>query len=191
MTKSERAIPVEILHELLRLNASTGSLTWSRRSDKYFSQNGTRTASHTANLWNSVYANTEALNCIDQFGHLVGRIFNKLVYAHRVVFAMARGNWPVNSIDHINGVAWDNRPENLRDVEHKYNLRNLKRGSRNTSGVVGVNRFKRDGNWVASITVDGRSKHLGYFDLFADAVMARKAAEAMYGFHENHGRRSA
>ncbi|EAS0891585.1 HNH endonuclease, partial [Salmonella enterica] len=40
----------------------------------------------------------------------------------------------------------------------------------------------------ASITVDGKRKYLGSFKLLDDAKQARKEANALYGFHENHGR---
>ena len=42
--------------------------------------------------------------------------------------------------------------------------------------------------WRAQIRVDGKRKHLGYFDTFDDAVAARKAAEIEHNYHPNHGR---
>lgn len=190
MTKNESAIPVSLLFELLSLDVN-GDLYWRARRPKHFKPSRGRTAAHIAANWNSRYANTKALTCIDPSGHLIGRINNKLLYSHRVVYAMTRGAWPVNSIDHINGRPGDNRPDNLRDVPHKENLKNQVTRKNNTTGVIGVNRYKRHGNWSASITVDGRSVHLGYFDVFEDAVVARKQAELRYGYHENHGRKPA
>lgn len=39
----------------------------------------------------------------------------------------------------------------------------------------------------ATIKVDGRQIHIGYFASFESAVAARKAAEKQYCFHDNHG----
>lgn len=190
MTNNESTIPVSLLFELFALDRH-GGLHWRVRPPEHFKATPRRTAEHMAANWNSRYAFTEALTCADRYGHLTGRINNKLVYAHRVVYAMTHGAWPEQSIDHINGIADDNRPSNLRDVTHKENLKNQTTRKNNTTGVIGVNRFKRDGSWVASITVNGRSRHLGYFDAFEDAVAARKAAETKYGYHKNHGRKDA
>lgn len=42
--------------------------------------------------------------------------------------------------------------------------------------------------WQAMIWLYGRGKSLGYFTDFDSAVASRKAAEAEFGFHPNHGR---
>lgn len=190
MKKNEAAISIELLDELLTIHPQDGDLFWKARLPRHFVPKR-RTAEHSANNWNCRYAGAPALNCVDQFGHLTGRIQGKLVYAHRVVYAMTHGHWPFADIDHINGNGADNRPCNLRDVTHQENLRNQRRSKNNTSGTTGVNFFKRDGNWMASITVNRQSKHLGYFDSLDAAVLARKQAERIYGFHENHGRKAA
>ena len=45
------------------------------------------------------------------------------------------------------------------------------------------------GKWQAQIKVKHGLKYLGIFTEKSDAIAARKAAEAKYGFHENHGRK--
>lgn len=181
MNRNEAAIPVALLRELLALDEATGAMTWRPREARHFNATAARTAEHAAANWNSRYAGAAALACVDQFGHLTGRIACRLVYAHRAVFALVHGRWPENEIDHINGDSGDNRPANLRDVPHRDNLRNMKRSRANTSGAT-------LGKWAASITIDGVSRHLGFHTQKASAVAARAAANASAGFHENHGR---
>lgn len=188
MTPREANLPISDLRRLIWLDESTGELFWRERPESFFRATATRSAAHKAANWNSRYAGKPALSCPDASGHLVGRIFNKLYYAHRVAFAIYHGAWPENSIDHINGAPADNRPMNLRDVTHNENHRNQVRRKNNTSGVTGVNFYRRKRKWSASITVDGRSKHLGYFEQKTEAIKARREAEAEIGFHRNHGR---
>ena len=48
----------------------------------------------------------------------------------------------------------------------------------NTSGVPGVDWVTRKGSWRATICFKGKRYYLGSYKLFADAVQARKRAEA-------------
>jgi len=103
---------------------------------------------------------------------------------------MTRGHWPTLSIDHINGIPADNRPDNLRDVAHIENHRNQRLRKNNTSGALGVSFNKRRSKWTAHITINGVYKHLGFFDSKDAAIGVRRSAEITSGFHENHGRRA-
>ena len=67
-------------------------------------------------------------------------------------------------VDHINGNKRDNRRENLRLCNSSENNRNVGKKSTNTSGFKGVSWYKGEGKWRAQIRVDGKKKHLGYFD---------------------------
>lgn len=187
MTRNEQGIPMDVLRELISLDADTGVLTWKRRLARHHKPTAKRTAEHIAANWNSIYAGKPALACVDAFGHLHGRIFNKCIYAHRAVFALVHGGWPEHEIDHINGVPNDNRPSNLRDVSHQENLRNMKFSRANTSGATGVSFNKRLGKWAAHAGIDGRYGHLGFFEHKEDAIASRLAANSAIGFHENHG----
>lgn len=58
----------------------------------------------------------------------IGFRHNGLIYhtpAHRVAWFLHYGKWPTKCIDHINGDRHDNRINNLRDVGHIDNCRNL------------------------------------------------------------------
>ena len=127
--------------------------------------------------------------CVVEFPHGLKymrlKIYGRLYPAHRVIWALVNGSWPVNQIDHVDGDGLNNRIENLRDVAPADNAKNRKRYDRNTSGVAGVTR--RQSKWIARIRVNGRLIHLGLFADLEDARTARKNAEAKYGFHANHG----
>lgn len=83
-------------------------------------------------------------------------------------------------IDHIHHDKADNRKSELRVVTCSQNSMNRKIHSNNTSGVTGVNYHKKSGRWTARIMVDYKRIELGEFDLFEDAVRARKEAEEYY-----------
>jgi hypothetical protein len=121
-------------------------------------------------------------------GYLYGKIAGQKHYAHRIAWLLANGEWPSGDIDHINGDRTDNRALNLRDVPHALNQRNMKRSKANSSGFTGVVFVKSRNLWQASVKVGGRNIYLGRFVQLEDAALARRAAEAAYGFHPNHGR---
>lgn len=66
------------------------------------------------------------------------------IYAHRMAFYKMTGEWP-NEIDHINRIKSDNRWENLRDVTHTENVRNIVVQKDNKSGILHVGTRKQGG----------------------------------------------
>ena len=92
---------------------------------------------------------------------------------------LSYGEWPSNTVDHINGDPTDNRLCNLRAVSQQTNNRNLHKARRhNTVGVLGVTKFRN--RYRARIAVDGVAIHLGVFKLIEDANAAYKAAKLNY-----------
>lgn len=83
-------------------------------------------------------------------------------------------------VDHINGLPYDNRKENLRICTHQQNIMNSKLSKNNKSGKTGVCWVNREEKWLATITINNKQKFLGYFDNFDDAVKAREEAEEKY-----------
>jgi len=130
----------------------------------------------------------DVAGCPDGKGYLLISINNRLYKAHRLAWLYIFGYLPPSDIDHINGVADDNRLVNLRSVTHQENGKNQKFRVTNTSGFMGVYWRKALSKWVAQITVDGKCKHLGCFKSKDAAIKARCVANKLYGFHENHGR---
>ena len=143
-------------------------------------------------IWKTTTANRvrigDVAGSIYKNGYVYIAINGKRYKAHRLAWLYITGEMPQKHIDHKNHNRADNRFKNLRDIMQKENNKNQSKSKRNTSGVVGVswcNTFKR---WRATISVDDNKKSLGTFTEFSDAVNARKNAEVLYGYHENHGK---
>lgn len=177
-----RTVPIELLDELLICRPEEGELVWRVRTFEHFSE------AHVWKTWNIRYAGTLALNAIDGLGYKSGTIKGVRLKAHRVIWSMTHRQWPSDDIDHINGNRQDNRIDNLRCVTRHENTKNRAVQKNSTSLVPGVTWLTRNKKWRARITVSGNRIDLGLYDTFEDAVMVRKSAEQMYGFHPNHGR---
>jgi len=110
-------------------------------------------------------------------GYIQVRINGESYLGHRLVWLLHYGYLPENEIDHINRTPWSNHPDNLREVSKSCNARNSGNFSNNTSGVKGVYWDKHNKKWYPKIKIMGKTKGLGrYFD-FDNAVCARLAAE--------------
>ena len=179
----------ELLRKLLRYEPGTGKLFWRERPVELFSD-GKHAAEHSCRAWNARYSGNEALTSDDGKGYRQGKIFDRLHSAHRVIWAIETGAWPVDEIDHIDHDRSNNRFSNLREVTRQENMRNSSFSKRNTSGVTGVSWNKMAKKWHASITADGRQRHLGYFRCITAAIFVRKAADIEHGYSPNHGRKA-
>lgn len=105
-------------------------------------------------------------------------INHKIYLVHRLVWKMVTGEEPVGYIDHIDGNRFNNAWANLRDVTHDQNMWNAKLFHNNTSGYRGVSFIQSHGMWRAAISVNGKKKHIGYFDTAEAAHVAFVAASA-------------
>jgi len=159
----------EEISELIDYSPETGNFTWKigRRGARKGDVAGRRTDT----------------------GYWAIKINYELYSGHRLAFLLMKGRWPAEQIDHINGCGFDNRWENLREVSHNTNMKNLKQAKNNISGVTGVCWSNRENMWKSQIQVEGRNKSLGYYKNLNEAVDARKKAEKIYNFHPNHGKR--
>tara|TARA_R110000787_G_scaffold198918_2_gene309980 strand:+ start:662 stop:1153 length:492 start_codon:yes stop_codon:yes gene_type:complete len=119
-------------------------------------------------------------------GYLRVKVDGKNYRLHRLAFLYVTGEMP-EEVDHLNHVRSDNRWVNLREASDIENSRNKSISKSNTSGVIGVFWAKDRNRWRSQIMVDNKTIWLGQFAEFSDAVNARKNAEVLYGFHENHG----
>lgn len=179
-------VQIETLRCLLDYYPENGDLVWKPRSPGMFT-GGKQSAEQNCAIWNGRYAGKIATS-IGNRGYCRVKIFDRDYQSHRVIWAFVHGQWPINDIDHINGIRTDNRIVNLRAVTRSENNCNQRCGVRNTSGVIGVSWDKGTNKWRAQIAINRRGYHLGLFRSLGDAITARKVAEQHFGFHPNQGR---
>jgi len=67
-------------------------------------------------------------------------------------------------IDHKNGNRADNTIENLRWCNSSQNKRNMKKRENTTSRFKGISFCKRDNKWRAQCKLNGKVKHIGYYN---------------------------
>ena len=98
---------------------------------------------------------------------------------HRLVYQFHHGDCPP-MLDHIDGNKNNNAIENLRPATNKQNIANRKAVKTNKLGLKGV---CLDGKkYKASIKIDGKSQHIGYFTNPKDAHVAYcQKAKEIYG----------
>ena len=98
------------------------------------------------------------------------------IYMHRLIMDAPKGV----EVDHINGNRLDNRRCNLRLCTHKQNMQN-RGGERNTSSrYKGVHWDKNARKWRSMIGVDGKVRHLGYFEIEDEAALAYNQAASQH-----------
>ena len=91
---------------------------------------------------------------------------------------------PLNksSIDHIDNNITNNNISNLRWASCQENSFNSKISIKNTSGTKGVNWYKKLNKWQVQIIINGKHKHLCYFENKEEAILVRsKKAIEIHG----------
>ena len=73
-------------------------------------------------------------------------------------------------VDHIDNNKLNNRLDNLQLTTNRENTSKDRKGC--SSKFIGVSWFKRDNKWKASIYINGKLIHLGYFDTEEEASKA-------------------
>lgn len=186
---AERRLTPEDLHRLLRYDPETGLLYWrARNASDFVAGRGAYTAARICQTWNAKYAGKEAFSIDVSTGYRSGSVCGVKVLAHRAIWAMQTGEWPSGEVDHENGDRSYNRWGNLRSVPKAENAKNQRLRATNASGMMGVIWTPRLSKWRSRIMVGGKTHNLGCFSTFEEACAARKQAEALFGFHPNHGR---
>jgi hypothetical protein len=86
----------------------------------------------------------------------------------------------------VNG---DYEPKNCIWASMSLQAFNKRKGINSTSGVTGVSWSNLCSKWRAYITVDGKTRYLGYHEDFESAAKVRRDAEIKYyGFHPGEQR---
>ena len=115
---------------------------------------------------------------LDKDGYVIAYESNtgKTIRFHRLVMNCPEGMY----VDHIFHKVTDNRKSQLRGVTCSQNNMNRGISKNNTSSVTGVSWHKARNKWKAYITINGKTKHLGFFINKEDAIQARLEAEKKY-----------
>ena len=108
-------------------------------------------------------------------------IGNVLYKVHHIIWLYVHGYLP-SVIDHDNHNGLDNRLCNLNEVTQADNNRNLSKRKDNSSGHTGI-RTTPLGKFVVRVA----QKHIGTFDVIADALAARDSEYARLNFNPKHG----
>lgn len=169
------------LLEAVHYDPDTGAFTWRERPRSHFN------SQRAYKAWNAKFPGRPAGSGRGNGYHRVC-IAGYAYHAHRLAWFYVHKEWPEFDIDHINHNPGDNRIGNLRAVTRLVNKMNTCMYKNNTSGVTGVSWSKRSQKWLAMVTLKGKAQYLGLYESLFDAVSARKSAESLYGFHENHGK---
>ena len=96
----------------------------------------------------------------------------KTVFLHRAILD-APGEMEV---DHVNGNGLDNRRDNLRLATRTQNNHNRRIGTDNRSGFNGVSWSNTYHKWRATIGINGKRLHVGYYDDPIKAAVGRDLA---------------
>jgi len=150
------------LRKLLKYDSNNGQFTWlvDRSNKKAGSVAGT----------------------INKLGYRQICIDYRLYTGHRLAWLYMTGDWPVDCVDHINGVPFDNRWSNLRQATMSENQHNRSKSKRNSSGVKGVSLCKATGKWTAQIMANREYHFLGKFKSIEEAKASyEQAANNLHG----------
>ena len=159
MAVKKRALSASRLREVLNYDPETGIFVW-------IVNKGTR-----AKAGNVAGSPTSK-------GYIEIQIDGKEYLAHRLAFLWMKGAFPIQQVDHENGIHDDNCWLNIRKASNGENQQNIKIRCDNKSGFLGVSRNKDTGRWVAQITANGEKIYLGLFDTPEAAHAAYLAAKA-------------
>ena len=144
-------LTAETLRQILHYNPDTGVFTWIRKPR--YAGSGEQAGSYSTKGYRRVKIGVTSYR------------------AHRLAWFYMTGQWPVDQIDHINGIPDDNRFSNLREATAQENQTNKGvRRKRKASKYPGVS--KSGTHWISTIRTPAGRLYLGFF---ADE---KKASEA-------------
>lgn len=161
----KRSLSFSYVSARLNYDAQTGKITWRekpvlRQHDK---------------TWNTRFAG-RAAGSVDPAGYFVITLEGRHYRSHQIAWLLNFGAWSPGELDHINRRRGDNRIGNLRPASKSQNAINSSTPRNNTSGYRGVHWHDGARKWRASIKINQRRLHIGYFADAAEAGSAYFAA---------------
>jgi len=113
--------------------------------------------------WNTRWAGKQA-GFVNKLGYIPIFLNHKLYLAHRLAWLYVYGYFPAVHIDHIDRNPSNNKISNLRLATRSENMQNISLcQNNNTTGFLGVSTRKDINKYRASIRVNKKYIHLGYF----------------------------
>ena len=113
----------------------------------------------------------------DGTGHWSFRSDKQYIFLTLVILSEVPKN---QIIDHADRNPDNNQKYNLRTSNKKFNAQNSNISKKNTTGYIGVSKFKGKEKWRAYITIDGKQISLGNYYTLEEAVKARLLGEKKY-----------
>lgn len=129
--------------------------------------------------WKVKHPGPDKCGSINGKGYLLIQIGGKLYSAGRLAWFYMHGVWPVDEVDHRNGVKTDNSILNLREADRDINNQNHRRARKdNKCGFLGVSPYF--GKFKAQINIEGKRTYLGSFDTPEEAYAVYVEAKRKY-----------
>jgi hypothetical protein len=150
---------------LLDYEPETGVLRWKPRPGQ----------SQATRRFNTLFAGKVA-GAPGTKGAIYLGLLGQRFLAHRVIWAIVKGEWPINQIDHRDLNPANNRLKNLREATNGQNGHNKRAQKNSPFGLKGVHWDKRIRRYRARIGVDGQYIFLGHFRTPEAAYAAYVAA---------------
>lgn len=172
-TRNEQLLDPTRLRSLLRYDAATGHLHWLVKVSLTGDARG-KPGSRAGTITKSGYVQVSV---------------NKRTYVgHRIAWALVTGQWPQQTIDHINGERADNRWHNLRCATQSQQQGNRPHNCDGLAKIRGLSWISKDQVWQVSLA----GKYLGrYRDKDVAERVFDEHARRRYGvFYIKESRRS-
>jgi hypothetical protein len=101
----------------------------------------------------------------------------KWYYIHRIIGqAFLENPRDLPTVDHIDRDRGNNNLSNLRWASQSEQNTNQSKQKNTSSKYIGVSWTKANAKWCAKLSIEGKQKHVGYFDNEEDAARAYDAA---------------
>lgn len=112
----------------------------------------------------------------------VNKIRNYVIFMHRQLVGLKRGDKPRIEVDHADGDGLNNQRSNIRKCTPSQNRFNRPKNFQNKSGMKGVSWSKGRNKWLAQIKSYGKARNLGAYHTKEEAYEAYcKAAKELHG----------
>jgi hypothetical protein len=164
-----------VLLLLLHYDEETGVLAWNTREGR--------------KVFNKNKAGKDATSN-SSLGYRTIFLQGKNYPAHRIIFKWMTGREPIQTIDHVNGIKWDNRWCNLREATHAQNSWNTGLASKSETGRKNVAPRKSKGK-ISYVATVKKNKKYHYTRAFGTIEEANEAAislrDRLHGDFANHG----